>query len=583
MSITYRSIGFFVLLSIFSILLFSALRPVSAQREAQSIPGTEVILRHDDRYIPYRVAAPQRVKLGVRTARIRVNYNPRGCHGTVSDWPSDAEMAFDYAVSIWEALITSDETIVVNACWRTDLGEGVLGSAGTITYHENFTDAPRENTFYPAALANTLAGRDLNDDDNSDRDGDGDDADAEIRLNLSSTFNWYFSTDGNPPSNQVDFVSIALHEMGHGLGFAGLMTVIGNTGSWGASPAIYDRFTEDGNGDRLLTYSNNSTPLANALTGGVGGGVFFNGSHAKTANGGSRVSLYTPSQWAQGSSYSHLGQVFDNTPNGLMTYSFGNGQAQHDPGPIGLAMLADMGWTTDGGTPPTLTPTATGTRTPTGTPTPTGTRTPIATATRTPTPIATVIPCDSTSLPTNWLYLPIITNTSTGMRTGMAMQGATPTPTPISLLNGDFECGAHNWDQSSRQEWRLILKRTDLPEQAPPHNGNWATWLGGDDNEVAFIEQELTVPTDAPYLSYWHLIISSDSCDHDFGYVKIDDTTVDEYDLCTATNTQSWQQHVVDLSAYAGQTVMLQIRAKTNSSAASNLFIDDITFQSNPQ
>ena len=43
-------------------------------------------------------------------------------------------------------------------------------------------------------------------------------------------------------------MSVVLHELGHGLGFAGSMDVDGALGSWGlgtAFPIIYDRFVEN--------------------------------------------------------------------------------------------------------------------------------------------------------------------------------------------------------------------------------------------------------------------------------------------------------------------------------------------------
>ena len=39
-------------------------------------------------------------------------------------------------------------------------------------------------------------------------------------------------------------------------------------------------------------------------------------------------------------------------------------------------------------------------------------------------------------------------------------------------------------------------------------------------------------------------------------------------------------KRVVDLSAYNGQSISLQIRAETNSSGTSNLYLDDVWFQS---
>ena len=80
-------------------------------------------------------------------------------------------------------------------------------------------------------------------------------------------------------------------------------------------------------------------------------------------------------------------------------------------------------------------------------------------------------------------------------------------------------------------------------------------------------------------LAYWHWIASEDLCGYDFGGVLINSTVVDVYDLCSSTNTGGWVKHVVNLSAYAGQSVSLQIRAETDDSLNSNLFVDDVSFQ----
>jgi hypothetical protein len=145
------------------------------------------------------------------------------------------------------------------------------------------------------------------------------------------------------------------------------------------------------------------------------------------------------------------------------------------------------------------------------------------------------------------------------------------------LVNGDFESGPTGWAEYSLNGWDLILPASDLP--VTPHGGNWAVWLGGDFDETAYIEQQVTVPSGSPYLVYWHWIASEDWCGHDFGGVRVNSVVVDGYDLCTSTNTGGWVKHVVNLSAYAGQSVWLQIRAETDSSYNSNLFIDDVSFQ----
>ena len=52
---------------------------------------------------------------------------------------------------------------------------------------------------------------------------------------------------------------------------------------------------------------------------------------------------------------------------------------------------------------------------------------------------------------------------------------------------------------------------------------------------------------------------------------------VEVYDLCS--DTGGWVKRVVNLSSYAGQSVTIQIRAESDGSLISNLFIDHVAFQ----
>ncbi|MFM6779541.1 MAG: hypothetical protein ACKPKU_00160, partial [Dolichospermum sp.] len=123
--------------------------------------------------------------------------------------------------------------------------------------------------------ADSLAGQDL------------DPTASDIGAEFNSNFNWYYGLDNNVPTNQISFVSVVLHELGHGLGFLGLMNNQSGVGSWGFGtgfPGIYDRFTENGSGQSLLDTSlfpNPSTALGSQLT---SNNIFFDGSNANAAN-----------------------------------------------------------------------------------------------------------------------------------------------------------------------------------------------------------------------------------------------------------------------------------------------------------
>lgn len=269
-----------------------------------------------------------------RTANFVVTYN---------GFTPQAQTAFQFAVDIWSTILTSSVPIRVTANW-TPLSPGVLGSAGASTIFRDFPNAPQAQTWYAVALAEKLAGNTLNHPDSAD-----------INANFSSTLpNWYLGTDGNAPPGTFDFVSVVLHELCHGLGFFGSMTVSGGLGSWGFGtgfPVIYDRFTENGAGQQLIDtniFPNNSAALAAQLT---GNNLFFDGPEARMANGGNPPRIYAPNPWEQGSSYSHLDEATfpPGNPNSLMTPQIGQAEVIHNPGAITLGLYDDIGWTT---TPP---------------------------------------------------------------------------------------------------------------------------------------------------------------------------------------------------------------------------------------
>lgn len=152
-------------------------------------------------------------------------------------------------------------------------------------------------------------------------------------------------------------------------------------------------------------------------------------------------------------------------------------------------------------------------------------------------------------------------------------------PPAVPLLNGNFEQGRGvGWTEYSGHGWPIIVSQADFPEGFTLHSGTWGAWLGGEFNEVSFIEQEATVLPTEPYLSYYYWIASQDTCDHDFASVRVNGAVMAQYALCQSNNSTGWNRHAVNLAAYAGQTVHLQLRTETNGSRNSNLFIDDVAF-----
>lgn len=143
------------------------------------------------------------------------------------------------------------------------------------------------------------------------------------------------------------------------------------------------------------------------------------------------------------------------------------------------------------------------------------------------------------------------------------------------LLNGDFEAGqGSGWSEYSLQSQSLLI-HSDVATVAA-HSGTALAKLGGARSEVALVEQRVTISADAPLLQFWIQIQSGDDCGYDFGGVVVNDTVVNQFDLCRSGVTPEWQRRQVDLSDYIGKTVTLEIRAETDGFLDSVLYVDDV-------
>lgn len=89
-----------------------------------------VVLRLDPTTSTFRIPPPagftQRRLMAAQSATINVHYLPDdatdGFGFSCLTWPAEAVAAFEYAVGIWETLISTTVPIEINACW-TNLGD----------------------------------------------------------------------------------------------------------------------------------------------------------------------------------------------------------------------------------------------------------------------------------------------------------------------------------------------------------------------------------------------------------------------------------------------------------------------------
>jgi hypothetical protein len=169
---------------------------------------------------------------------------------------------YKYVAHLWEQALDSDVTITVSAGWQAlscSSSTAVLGSASPWNIWHDFPGS-KPGTWYPAALANKLAGENLTDGIADDGSGYGNvDIKTQFNINLGQPgcldgLPFYLGLDGNS-GGLIDFAATLEHELGHGLGFT-VLTVDTSTGyrlnaagnaylASGGLPSIWEGFMVD--------------------------------------------------------------------------------------------------------------------------------------------------------------------------------------------------------------------------------------------------------------------------------------------------------------------------------------------------
>ena len=252
-------------------------------------------------------------------------------------------IAFQYAANIWGRFLASPVEIKVDAnldpltCSSTS---ATLGAAGTKTVHRDFAGVLLSNTWYPQALANSMSGVDIS-------------ASSDIAAHFNSAIGttctfplvWYYGLDGNPPGGTLDFVSVVIHELGHGLGFQSFVDLTSGTKLIGLDD-VFSLNLEDDSTGKLYPHMTDAERVAASQN---TGNLRWVGSHLIAASGtltagvdsSGHVQMYAPNPQQPGSSVSHFDTAV--TPNEMME-PFYTG-ANHNL-LLTLRLLADLGWTT---------------------------------------------------------------------------------------------------------------------------------------------------------------------------------------------------------------------------------------------
>jgi hypothetical protein len=308
-----------VLAAVFSLFL-GAIAPTSAEALVRIRPATQwgnVYAGPATNIL--QSAQPKAGKLEKKSKFI-VKYN---------NFPEWTKAQVQASIDVWAANFESKVPIYIEATWGRSTSFSILGSARPGSYFSNFTGAPDASLWYPSALANALAGKDL--------DGDN----PEMIITVNSLANWYRGNGSGPSKSEYDLQSVILHEMAHGLGFLSTDSYDDFFG-YGSidQPTAYDAYVQTGDGRRLSDLPSPSLELGEALT----SKLVWSGPLGIAANGGVKPLLYTPKVYEDGSSISHLDEATFSSagPDAVMSPNLDAGEIFHEPGPLLLAMMQDL-------------------------------------------------------------------------------------------------------------------------------------------------------------------------------------------------------------------------------------------------
>ena len=251
-------------------------------------------------------------------------------------------VAFQRAANIWGSLLSSPVEIRIDANFDPlpcTAVSATLGGAAPNSAHRDFAGAPLPNTWYPQALANNFAGVDV----------------LPNVSDIGATFNsaigttcpfprvWYYGLDTNPPAGQLDFVSVVLHELGHGLGFASLVNLATGTRPLQLDD-VFSRNLEDHSTGKLYPEMTDAERVSASQN---TGNLHWVGANVVAASGRltggvdppGHVRMYAPNPQQPGSSVSHFDTAL--MPNELME-PFYTGP-NHDVG-LTSELFRDLGW-----------------------------------------------------------------------------------------------------------------------------------------------------------------------------------------------------------------------------------------------
>lgn len=147
--------------------------------------------------------------------------------------------------------------------------------------------------------------------------------------------------------------------------------------------------------------------------------------------------------------------------------------------------------------------------------------------------------------------------------------------------NGDFEAGnpPDPWVEAS--QWDLIYQDTDFGFVA--HSGHWFAYLAGYNSALDELSQPVSLPPGSQItLSFWYQVATAEPSGiwDTLAVLLRDPVSGAVYTATQISNlnaTAQWTQVMTDVTALAGSTRQLILRAASDESNVTDFFIDDVS------
>jgi hypothetical protein len=227
-------------------------------------------------------------------------------------------LATEYALELWGEQLAGAVPVAIEVDFFP-MGPGVLGRSFFPTcFNDGVT-----NVWYPSALWDQIVGYDYDPGENDNT------------IWMNSDYKFYLGLDGL--GSGMDFVTIALHEVTHGLGFGCYCSRDDGEFFWGG-PGIYDCQLYKGlDGPCFIDLPNYERTALMVSNNMYAGGP---GSNLLAANGGERVKIYAPTSYSSGSSAHH----WDSSVGFPTFMKYAYDYPLHTFNNRKLGILTDMGW-----------------------------------------------------------------------------------------------------------------------------------------------------------------------------------------------------------------------------------------------